>query len=201
MQEAYKIGNAQSIGSYQVQSNYFASCCSSGCLVALADGSADHINGRRGAVLAVEACMHEFRCMPTDMEFSVFSKSVVSKVIRDMREIVYLGKTPYLSFSFGIIRDGRLHYYSVGSNQFFLYDGRGFHILKERCASVGFGKDMTAGIISRGVREALNEKEMMAYLAGKGHPYEKAQQMLAGVMEKNRKMAGNATILLVEGCI
>lgn len=115
----YKIGNAQSIGSYQIQSNYFASDCSSGCLVALADGSADHINGRRGAVLAVEACMNEFRCMTTDMEFSVFSKSVVSKVIRDMREIVYLGKTPYLSFSFGIIRDCSLHYYSVGSNQFF----------------------------------------------------------------------------------
>ena len=69
MQETYKIGNAQWIGSRHMQSSYFASKCSETAVMAvLADGTIDHINGRRCAVLAVEACIREFGNMP-DAEF------------------------------------------------------------------------------------------------------------------------------------
>ena len=60
---------------------------------------------------------------------------------------------------------------------------------------------MTAGMISRGVWEALNEKELLSYLQKKEHPYDKAQQVIMGVKKKNRKMAGTAAVLLVEGCL
>ena len=39
---------------------------------------------------------------------------------------------------------------------------------------------------------------MLFYLQKKQHPYDKAQQMIAGVKKKNRKMAGTAAVLLVE---
>lgn len=56
-------------------------------------------------------------------------------------------------------------------------------------------------MISRGVSEAFYEKEMLAYLCRKEHPYDKAQRMILGVKQKNRKMAGTAAILLIEGCL
>ncbi len=199
MQETYKIGNAQSIGSYQIQSSYFASCCSDrGCLAVLTDGTADHINGRRGAVLAVEACMWEYRNMRRGAEFSQFIEAVSAKILRDMREIIFLGKTPYLSVSIQWIKDRELFYYTTGSSRCFLFDGSDYRILHESCGKADFGKGMTAGMISRGVWEALNEKEMLFYLQKKQHPYDKAQQMIAGVKKKNRKMAGTAAVLLVE---
>lgn len=202
MQEAYKIGNAQSIGSYQIQSSYFASRYDdSGCLTALADGTADHINGRRCAVLATEACMRQFKNMPEKSEIPAFFESLAAKIAQDMHEIIYLGKTPYLSFCCQYFRNRELYYYSVGSNQVFLFDGSGYHLLKERCGSIGFTKGMTAGIVSRGVWEALNEKDMISYLIKREHPYDKAQKMIVGVKEKNRKIAGNAAVILVEGCL
>lgn len=201
MQETYKVGNAQSIGAYQMQSSYFATDCGPRCLAALAEGEIDHINGRRGAVLAVEACMRELRHMPKEVGFSEFSDTIAAKILRDLREIIYLGKIPCLSLSFQIAENGNLCYYSVGSNQAFLYDGNGYRLLRGTCGKVDFRKGMTAGMISRGVWEALNEKEMVSYLKKKAHPYEKAQQMMMGVIEKNKKMARNAAIVLVEGCI
>lgn len=201
MQEAYKIGNAQTIGSCQIQSSYFASYCGNGCLAVLADGTADHINGRRCAILAVEACMREFRHMPQDVQFQAFSDALAAKILRDMRQIIFLGKTPYLSVSFQYAIGGSLHYYSIGSNRVFLFDGRDYKVLKETCGRVDFRKGMTAGLVSCGVWEALNEKEMVSYLAKREHPYEKAQRMIVGVKEKNRKMAHNAAIVLVEGCL
>lgn len=60
MKDKYKIGNAQSIGSYYIQSNYFSTKNGNCALAVLADGSIDHINGRRCAVLAVEACIRGF---------------------------------------------------------------------------------------------------------------------------------------------
>lgn len=120
MQEAYKIGNAQSIGSYQTQSSYFASGCSEkGCLAVLADGTTDHPNGRRCAVLAVEACMQEFQKIQRQTKAADFFERAAAKILQDMREIVFLGKTPYLSLSIQWFKDRELFYYSVGSNQVF----------------------------------------------------------------------------------
>ena len=202
MQEAYKVGNAQSIGSYQIQCSYFSSRCSDReCLAVLADGTADHTNGRRCAVLAAEACMQEFQNMKKKAEFPAFFDRVVSKILRDMREIIFLGKTPYLSVSIQWFKDRELFYFSAGSNQSFLFDGSSYQLLKESCGRMNFGKGMTAGMISRGVWEALNEKEMLSYLGRREHPYDKAQQMILEVKQKNRKMARTAAILLVEGCL
>lgn len=202
MQEPYKIGNAQSIGSYQIQSSYFATCClDRECLAVLADGTADHSNGRRCAILATEACMQGFHKLRKKIEPPVLFDLLTTRIQRDMREIIFLGKTPYLSLSIQWLKDRELYYYSVGSGQSFLFDGRNYQLLKGSRGKMDFGKGMTAGMITCGVWEALNEKEMLSYLGRREHPYDKAQRMILGVGQKNRKMAGTAAILLVEGCL
>jgi len=202
VQEAYKIGNAQSIGSYQIQSSYFATYCSDcGCLAVLADGTADHINGRRCAVLAAEACIWEFQKMQQNTDYPVYFNAVAKRILWDMREIIFLGKTPYLSVSIQWLKNTELFYYSAGNNRNFLFDGSNYQILSESCGKANIRKGMTAGMISRGVWEALNEKELLSYLQKKEHPYDKAQQVIMGVKKKNRKMAGTAAVLLVEGCL
>lgn len=201
MRETYRIGNAQSIGSYQIQSNYFAVKSGGTCLAVLADGTIDHINGRRGAVLAVEACMREFGNMPPQAELPDFFNAIAAKILQQMREIIYTGKTPYLSVSIQFLKDRELFYYSAGNNRLFLYNGTDCRHLKLRCGRAAFEKGMTAGMVSAGVWEALHEKELVSYLRRNIHPYEKAQRMIAGVKEKNRKMAGNATVILIEGCL
>lgn len=201
MREIYRVGNAQSIGSGQIQSNYFASYAGKDCLLVLADGTIDHINGRRCAVLAVEACMRECLELPPQTQLPAFFDTVAADILYDMHEILYLGKTPYLSFACQLIRDGTLFYYQAGSSRMFLYDGMQYRILAGKSGSETFGKGMTAGIVSNGVWQALHEKDMVSCLAGNGHPYEKAQRMILKVKEKNRKMAGNATIVCAERCL
>ncbi len=205
MQEIYKIGNAQSIGFCQVQSSYFSTKflleAGNPVMAVLSDGTIDHINGRRCAVLAAEICMHEFRNIPDSTGMPAFFEAIARKILREMHEIIYNGKQPYLSLGIQVIKDRKLFYYNAGSTRMFLSDGTDFRFLTDRSGQVFFSRGMTAALISKGIWEALNEKEMKFYLNRKGHPYEKAQQMLHGVKTKKRKRAGNAAVVLIEGCL
>ena len=140
-------------------------------------------------------CLH----LPQETELPAFFELVAAKILYDMHEILYLGKTPYLSFACQLIRDGKLFYYQAGSCRMFLYDGIHYRILANRSGSETFVKGMTAGIVSAGVWEALHEKDMVSCLSGREHPYEKAQRMILKVKEKNKKTAGNATVVCAEG--
>ncbi len=200
--DTYRIGNAQSIGACQVQSNYFSTYVRNDCssaIAVLADGTIDHVNGRKCAVLAVEDCMREFLCMPQGTNPLDFFDSAAGKILQDMRDTIYLGKAPRLSLCILFITGRQLSYYNIGDCRAFLFDGQTCRPLEGRSGGMFFGKGMAAGVISNGVWDALNEMEIIAYLRKKGHPYTKAQQMLMGVKKKRKKAARNATIVLVEG--
>lgn len=201
MQDRYKIGNAQTIGSCRVQSNYFSTRNGISALAVLADGTIDHINGRRCAVLAVEACMREMSYGLSGMQPRLDFDSLVMKVLAEMRGYIYSGKMPYLSLSILFIREKELFYYTAGSNEVFLFDGRDYQFLGGRSGRLFFGGGMTAGVLSAGVKQALQETELVSYLMKKGHPFDKAQQMVQGVLDKDRRGAGNATVLLVEDAL
>lgn len=170
-------------------------------MAVLSDGTIDHINGRRCAVLAVEACMREFGNIPDHTKMPVFFETLAGKILREMHEIIYTGKQPYLSLGIQVVKGRELFYYNVGSNRMFLSDGTGLRFLTAQNGQVPFALGATAGLVSRGVWEALNEKEMAYCLNRKGHPYEKAQRMLSSVREKKRKQAHNAAAVLIEGCL
>ncbi len=198
VQNTYRIGNAQTIGTYHTQSNYFSTRNDNFVLAVLADGTIDHINGRRCAVLAVEACMREFSVQVQKEDVFPLFDFLVRKIQKEIREYIYSGKVPSLSLSLLFLKDRELFYYTVGNNQVFLYDGRDYKPFRERSGQVSFGERMTAGMVSGGVCEALQEKEMVSYLKKKEHPFGKAQKIVLGVKKKNRKGAGNATVILVE---
>lgn len=206
MRDTYKFGNAQSIGSFQIQSNYFMSGYAmpgmrDGAIAVLADGTVDHINGRRCAVLAAEACMHAFHAMPPQVELTAFFDFIAFKILREMREIIFLGKTPNLSISFQFFRGQELFYYSVGSNILFLFDGTEYRILEGTNGCMAISKGMTAGMMSCGAAQAIKETEIISCLKKKSHPYEKAQEIIRNIKSKKMKEAGNATVVLVEDCL
>lgn len=201
MKDKYKIGNAQSIGSYYIQSNYFSTRGGNCALAVLADGTIDHINGRRCAVLAVEACMHRFYNSPAGEEVMALFDFLVADILKEIRELLYLGKIPCLSLSIIFIRDRKLFYYTVGDNQVFIYDGRDYRIMEGRKGQADFGRRMTAGMFSCGAWEALQEKEIVSCLQKNIHPFDKAQNIVMGINKKNRKKTGNATVILVEDAL
>lgn len=198
VQDTYRIGNAQTIGTYHNQSNYFSIRSDNFVLAVLADGTIDHINGRRCAVLAVEICMREFLVQMPKEEVLPFFDFLAGKVQKEIHQYIYSGKMPNLSLSLLFLKDRELFFYTVGNNQVFLYDGKDYKLLRERSGQVSFGEKMTAGMVSGGVHEALQEKEIVSYLKKKEHPFDKAQKLILGVRKKNRKRAGNATVILVE---
>ena len=200
MQDLYKIGNAQTTGSRYFQSNYFSVKNGRTAFVVLADGSIDHINGRKCAILAAEACIKKFYGMPEEGVLEFFDY-IAGFVLKETRRFIYLGKMPALSLSLLFIKDGELFYYTVGNNKVFLYDGRDYKILEERSGQAAFGRRMVTGMFSCGAWEALKEKEIISYLEKKKHPFDKAQQMLKCIIDKNRKEAGNATVILIEGAL
>lgn len=198
MQDIYKTGNAQTTGSRYFQSNYFSVRNGRTAFAVLADGSIDHINGRKSAILAAEACIKNFYGIPEEGVLEFFDY-LAGFVLKETRRFIYLGKMPALSLSMLFIKDGELFYYTDGNNKVFLYDGRDYKILEERSGHAAFGKRMVTGMFSCGAWEALKEKEIISYLEKKQHPFDKAQQMLKCIMDKNRKEAGNATVVLIEG--
>lgn len=200
MRDMYKIGNAQTVGSYYFQSNYFSTRNGKCAVAVLADGAIDHINGRRCAILAVEACMQKL-CNSPEEGILAFFDYLAMYVLKEIRKLVYLGKMPALSLSILFFKDKELFYYTVGNNRLFIYDGRDYKLLEERSGQVAFGKRMTAGMFSCGAWEVLKEMEIVSYLEKRQHPFDKAQQMLRCIMEKNRKQTGNATVILVEGTL
>ena len=200
MQDLYKIGNAQTTGSRYFQSNYFSIRNGRTVFAVLADGSIDHINGRKCAILAAEACIKKFYGMPEEGVLEFFDY-LARFVLRETRRFIYLGKIPALSLSLLFIKDGELFYYTVGNNKVFLYDGRDYKILEERSGQAAFGRRTVTGMFSCGAWEALKEKEIISYLEKKKHPFDKAQQMLKCIIDKNRKEAGNATVILIEGAL
>jgi hypothetical protein len=201
VQDRYRIGNAQTIGFCQVQSNYFSTRNGQEALAVLADGTIDHINGRRCAILAVEACMRKYFAMLSGEAFMPDFDTLVAGILRELRDYIYCGKMPNLSLSILFFRGQEVIYYTVGRNQAFLFDGKDYKILEGRNGRASFGGGMTAGVVSAGVWQVLQEMEFISYLKKREHPFDKAQWMIQGVMEKRKKGAGNATVLLVEDAL
>lgn len=199
MQGYYKIGNAQTIGSYEIQSNYFSTINSDFAFAVLADGTIDHRNGRNAAIIAVETSIEEFYNKLANQEFSAFYDSLSVKIIKNISDKIYLGKKPNLSLSIMFIKEDSLFYYTVGDNKMFLYNGCNLIRLDDRNGYCRIEKTDMVLLMSKGVYQALNEIEFLAFLSKEIHPYDMAQNIIEDVNNKNIKAAGNSTMILIKG--
>lgn len=198
MAERYQIGNAQTIGNYEIQSNYFATWNEDAVFAVLADGTIDHMNGRRAAILAVETSRKEFRALENKQQMSGFFDLLSVKIMKSLNDNIYLDKKPNLSLTIIYLEENSLNYYSVGLNQLFLYDGSDFIILKDRNGHSEIGYGCTIGITSQNVCRGFREVEFLKLFTENCHPYYKAQKVIKQINEKNIKNIGNSTILLIE---
>lgn len=198
MQERYEIGNAQTIGNCEIQSNYFSVQVTDLVFAVLADGNADHINGRNAAILAVETSIREFTAKPAGISMEDFFESLPMQINQKINECIYLGKKPNVSISIACYKEDTLFYFTVGDIQICLADRNELKFLNGRTGMYKIKSTDTLVILSRGVQEALNEVELLAYLSKSTDPYEKAQQIIEEVNRKSIKSAKNATIILME---
>lgn len=202
MQGSYRIGNAQTIGSREVQSNYFSVWEKDGFVFAvLADGTRDNSLGRRAATLCVEVSVEEFMKRQEMEEIPAFYERLQGRLLWVLQKEFGAGGQPGVSFSSICLKRETLWYYTVGENTVFIFDGKDFSPLRKRQGVVTGKGTFMAGLCSKGVSEALSEVELLDFLGRSGSPHETARQMVEAVNEKHVKMAANATIVLVEGGI
>ena len=208
MTNRYLIGNAQTIGNREIQSNYFATAYNgvSDLLAVLADGTIDHPNGRNAAVIAVECCVEAFT-----QEFSVarynnsdeFLLETALKANKRIKEAIYLGTNPRLSLTMILLKGKELQYFNVGANKIFLYNGRNELILGNYANdSYSAGKyDLAAknviGILSTGAYIDAQPMERIRIIESKRKIHDKAQDIIDSVTKKGLSIQLNATALLI----
>lgn len=197
--ELWKIGNAQLLGSRAIQSNYFSTIQGEAVFAVLADGTIDHINGRRAAILSVETCMREFLKEAQYKSIETFFESLSMKILNNIRERIYRGKTPYISISMVYEKDDTIYYYSVGANRIFVLHEEDYICLKEQSGIYCKKPLDTVGLISEGVYEALDEMELTDLVKQSTGTFEKAQHIRMKINEKKKRQQKNATIILIEG--
>lgn len=198
MEGRYQIGNAQTIGNREIQSTYFSVWNEDVVFAVLADGTIDHKNGRRSAILATKISIEEFKQLEKEQQIAEFFDILSFKIIKGINDTIYLDKKPNLSLTMVYLKENHLFYYSVGANQLFLYNGSDFIILKEQNGYKEIGYGYTIGITSQSVCEGFLEAEFLKVFKEDCHPYYKAQEVIRRINEKNIKDIGNSTIVLVE---
>ena len=212
----YMIGNAQWIGLREVQSNYFStSVTNTGDLIAaVADGSVDHPNGRKSAVIAVEHCVDKLMRaeFPRDgglPETSRFLLEIAMEANKRVRDFVYLGVTPRLSLTLVYFTGKAAHFFDVGTNKFFLYNGRNEQLLNQPAATPyragrhDIKRGDVFGIFTPGAYATTQPAERMRIVgkASKGNVFDKAQAIIEAVKASNFLNQLNATVLLMEAKI
>lgn len=208
MANRYQIGNAQTIGKREVQSNYFSTAYNAaGDLFAvLADGTIDHPNGRKAAVLAVHYCVREFANYGGTQYDHMFMETAL-RVNQHLQDNIYTDKNPQLSLLMAVFTGYRLHYFSVGANQIFLYNGRSEHRLEDvRCLNGAqkyaagdceLARKDIAGLLSRGAYVHSHPVERMKAMYS-GSTFDKAQAIVESLNAKSLNNQLNTTVILVE---
>ncbi len=211
MRRKYSVGNAQTIGTFEVQSNYFSTVNldkkalravgrERGCLLGvLADGGIDHVNGRNSAVIAVETVIHEFFSKEEEEGIEEFFQEVSKRIINNINDKIYLGKSPKVSLTITLVEEEYIYYFTVGENRLMLFDGEKLIVQKPLMGKFRLGPRQLVVMISKGVYTALNEAELINELENRRKPYDKAQDIIELVNRKNLKNALNSTIILFEG--
>ena len=209
MNDRYMIGNAQTIGCREIQSNFFSTAYNEdGDLFAvLADGAIDHPNGRAAAVVAVESCVSAFRQKLFYVErenASQFLLDTALKAGRHVQDVVYLDRVPHLSLAMALFRGNDVQFFNVGANRIFFYNGHNERVLGDfansayangRC-SIPPGN--VIGFFSTGAHAYLHPMERINIIESKGEVFDKAQTIVDILCDKGLSNQLNATVLLVE---
>ena len=212
MIKQYGIGNAQTQGKCGIQSNYFSIADNSAgeLFAVLADGTVDHKNGRRAAIIAVEYCVREFaRNSPATVKADEFMRDTAFQANKQIEDLIYADKIPRVSLTMAWLTGSELKYFNVGANRLYLYNGRN---------ELNIGSDLnnlyaagryelppktTVGIFSAGVYTDIQPIERINIIADekkffRKNIFDKAQNLVEYIQKKGLKNQKNITALLIE---
>jgi len=208
----YNIGNAQTIGKMEFQSNYFATALAPNLLAVMADGGIDHINGRRAAIIAVESIIAAFSedKISNEHYFIEVINETALRIIQKVKDSIYNGKMPSISLSVICFFEDKTYFFSVGNIRILVYDNKkvkDINVLGQNSVYNSVKQTDNFAMVSQGVYESLSQVEIYRYLLQKekkyGHSDErvhnKAIRIIEEINKKNLKNAKNATVVLFEG--
>ncbi|MDR2712338.1 MAG: hypothetical protein LBB91_04400 [Clostridiales bacterium] len=206
MLNRYQIGNAQTIGRHEVQTNYFSTISNkTGELFAvLADGTIDHQNARLAATMAVEFCVYSFLYNLNLKDAGRFLFETALKANERIQDSFYLGKNPRLSLSMALFMGKELQYFNVGQNNICYYNGHNELALGNDLNNPYSGGQCNLaahdiiGIFSSGVSGITHPMERLKIIGAKKEIFAKAQTLIELVNKKNLDNQANATALLIE---
>jgi hypothetical protein len=204
----YRIGNAQTIGRREVQSNYFSTKYNKAgdLLAVLADGTIDHPNGRRAAIMAVEYCVIGFLrndIVLKEQALQITLKTAI-EISRHIQGAVFLGKSPHLSLTMMLFANEEMQYFNVGSNKIYFYNGNNERILDaDSNDPYSSGKykvpaKSIIGIMSTGAYAVTHPMERIKIIESEKKVFDKAQAIVEVIKGKELDNQPNATALLIE---
>ena len=189
-----RYGNAQTIGDNVTQNTYFMTKqMGDGFLAVLADGTIDSVTGAYAAILACETIAKGFVSLEdADRQLELqFARTAAL-----LNERLYKGRQPRVSALAACFLGNRMFYRNVGDLSLVSYDGREL-VIKEEGAGQLDVKGVTTLLCSQGVRQALEEIDIEKLLSGRRHPYEKAQNIIEAVNNRNLKNQRSALAVIV----
>ncbi len=189
-----RYGNAQTIGSNVTQNTYFLmKQIGDGLLSVLADGTIDSVTGAYAAILTCETIAKGIVSLE-DLDSQL--ERQFSHAAALLNERLYKGRQPRVSVLAACFIKDKMFYRSVGDLFLVSYNGRGLTVEQEEAGQLD-RKNITTLLCSQGVWQALTEIEVEKLLAGRKHPYEKAQRIIEAVNNRNLKNQRSALAVIV----
>lgn len=189
-----KYGNGQTIGSNVYQNTYFMTKQAGDSLLAvLAESAIDSVTGAYASILACEAVAKGFS-FAEEPEGELERQFARASGI--LNERIYKGRNPRISLLAACFRSNAVSYKRVGDMKLASFNGSELW-----APELEFGRlEMKKGsmlLCNQGLWQALNEMEVTALMAGKAHPYKKAQKIIEAVNCKNLKDQKSTVLVIV----
>ena len=203
--ETIQVGNAQLIGEKEHQNDYFSTIAyHNSFLAVIADGLSDKPAAKSAALIVVETLKNNFnRGSHNIIGIDRYFRESVEEIKKRLHFENY-GNVIGATLIAMLIRNGMMHFASLGDCSLFLYRRHELMPLNNiygtniEIKRIPLEKRDIAIICSRGARESLTEMELIWQMEKKIHPYNKCQNLIRLIRSKSLLHQDNATIIITE---
>lgn len=206
--DGMKIGNAQLIGQRENQNDYFSvihgNSREDSLFASIADGVTHKKTGRQAAILTVNVLKTNFENGDyLNLGINDYYQKSFNEINEKLHNYIQGNKVGATLISV-IIRNNILYYASIGNCLLLIYRGGELFTINDinnnetQINSISLAQGDIAMLCSKGVYESLMEMEILCELMEKNHPYNKCQNLIKLIRQKNLGNQDNATMIIVE---
>ena len=204
-----RVGNGQLIGQKEYQNDYFSILYNKdGSLFAsIADGISEKKDGKNASLLTIEILKNNFLNKTYEnLGIEKFYIESLKEINKRMKDTAQGNKTGSKLISI-IIRNGFLHYASVGNCLLLIYRNNELMEINDiktgemEINKIKIIKGDIAILCSKGIYKSLMEMEIICEITEGNHPYKKCQNLIRQIQQKHLKNQDNGTLIIVEEMI